>query len=172
MYPKYVNILGVKVSSTTEHEVLDFVADKIKKREKFFITTPNPEIITLAQTDFELKKALNKADLALPDGFGLKFAKSIQRITGREMMIKLLTLANEKKWKVFILGGSESVNRKAKLKIGYDFLNLTIKGNAGAMMNRNLHYKTNRDKKIDHKVQEEITRFQPHLLFDKFFCPD
>lgn len=71
-------ILDVGLSSTSKDEVLDYVSPKLRNFngyksgwKKFLITTPNPEIVNLAQSDLKLKKILNKADLSLPDGIGL-----------------------------------------------------------------------------------------------------
>jgi N-acetylglucosaminyldiphosphoundecaprenol N-acetyl-beta-D-mannosaminyltransferase len=64
-------ILNIDVSSTSEERVLAFVRDSLTRNHKFWISTPNPEIILKAQADFEYLKILNSADIALPDGVGV-----------------------------------------------------------------------------------------------------
>ena len=45
--------------------------------------TPNPEMMVLAQNDLELKKSCqNNADLAIPDGWGVKVGKPGNRPKG------------------------------------------------------------------------------------------
>lgn len=72
---KYGTILGITISGTPEAKVLRFVRDHIGQGKKFFIVTPNPEIIMRAQKDRELFGILNSSDLALPDGIGLAAAR-------------------------------------------------------------------------------------------------
>lgn len=77
-------ILNIKINSTSEGRVLAFVRDSLARNHKFWISTPNPEIILKAQNDFDYLKILNSADMALPDGVGV--------IQG----LKFLSLSNPK----------------------------------------------------------------------------
>ncbi len=69
--PKHGSLLGIKISSTSREQVLNFVRERLSSREKFYIVTPNPEIVLMAMKDWLLKKAIYKSDLSLPDGIGL-----------------------------------------------------------------------------------------------------
>lgn len=71
MNRKYVNILGIKLSSTSKEGVIAYVKYRIEKKAKFYIVTPNPEIVLASNKDKVLKKTINQADLSLPDGVGL-----------------------------------------------------------------------------------------------------
>ena len=62
---KYVNILGIKVNSTSTSEVLTSVKDKITHNDKFYIVTPNPEHVLASTKSPVLRKALNDADFAV-----------------------------------------------------------------------------------------------------------
>ncbi len=68
-------ILGINVSSTTRPRVLTSVRNKIHLKQKFYIVTPNPEIVLAAQEDRKLFEILNSAHLSLPDGIGLAQAQ-------------------------------------------------------------------------------------------------
>ena len=97
-----VQILGVGVSSTTCTEVLA----KIEK-ERLFIVTVNPEFVMLAQDDPEFKNILNSADLAIPDGVGLRFARpGLVIVPGRKLVEEII---KTKKYKIFYLGGQSGV---------------------------------------------------------------
>ena len=71
---KYVNILGIKVLSTTEPQLLASVSDCISHNVKFSIMTPNPELVLASTENNELKIALTRqpfpfqmeSDLTLP----------------------------------------------------------------------------------------------------------
>lgn len=69
--PKHGNILGIKISSTSREQLLASITDRLDKKDKFFIVTPNPEIILMATNDWLLKKAIVRADYSVPDGIGL-----------------------------------------------------------------------------------------------------
>jgi N-acetylglucosaminyldiphosphoundecaprenol N-acetyl-beta-D-mannosaminyltransferase len=51
------------------------VREKVALGRKFYLVTPNPEMVLRAQEDPEFKKILNKASFSLPDGVGLAQAK-------------------------------------------------------------------------------------------------
>ena len=56
-------------------EVLEFIIKGLgKATEKYYIVTPNPEILVIADNDSNYKKVLNGAKLALPDGIGVMMA--------------------------------------------------------------------------------------------------
>lgn len=71
---KFEKILGIKVLSTDKGEVLTAIEKKVSHNSKFYIVTPNPELVLMSQEDKALKNALNGTDFAVPDGIGLSMA--------------------------------------------------------------------------------------------------
>lgn len=71
---KYDKIFNIGLNSTSVAKVLVFVRARLGRKRKFSIVTPNPEIILAAQEDKSLAEAINKANLAIPDGIGLSQA--------------------------------------------------------------------------------------------------
>lgn len=69
--PKVGNLFGIKISSTSKAKVLEFVESNLQTKEKFYIVTPNPEIVLMATKDWALKKAIDNSTFAIPDGIGL-----------------------------------------------------------------------------------------------------
>lgn len=95
-------ILGVSVNQITLVQAVNQVEQWLKTSKKHFIVTPNPEMIMLAQKDQEFRRILNQADLAIPDGWGLRLAApGLNRVTGRELMLALI----KKGYKVYLAGG-------------------------------------------------------------------
>jgi len=107
-----LQILGVRVNSTEPVEVLSLVSSKISHKNSFFIVTPNPEFIVACQKDDEFRKILNQADLAIPDGIGLILASKFlrtrpqlkERITGADLVEKVLELGEKEGWEIGIVG--------------------------------------------------------------------
>lgn len=73
---KQAKILNVAVDSTSKHRVLSQVREKVSKGNKFYIVTPNPEIVMMAGHDNSFTRILNEADIRLSDGIGLAAARS------------------------------------------------------------------------------------------------
>lgn len=71
---KYAQIFDIRLNSTSISKVLAFVRISLAKKSKFFIVTPNPEIISASLNDRKLFEALSFASLRVPDGVGLSQA--------------------------------------------------------------------------------------------------
>lgn len=89
-------ILGVGVTNEKEDSILEYIVKNIEQNtKKYYITTPNPEILVYATHHESFKKILNEADLALSDGIGLVWAGKMlkkpfkERVTGVDLMKKL-----------------------------------------------------------------------------------
>jgi N-acetylglucosaminyldiphosphoundecaprenol N-acetyl-beta-D-mannosaminyltransferase len=78
----YVNILGIKVLSTTLGRLLIAVREDITYSRKFSIMTPNPEIVLAATKDPMLAQAINNANFSVPDGIGL--AQAVKFLSFKE----------------------------------------------------------------------------------------
>lgn len=131
-----IDILGVKVNNLTFNQAANLATSFFKKTDQFFIATPNPEMIILAQKDKQFKQIINSADLAIPDGFGLILASRIlsfnsklhERVSGIDLAQKLIEYCAKKDLRIGFLGGKEGVAEKAakcqfekykKLKIAF-----------------------------------------------------
>lgn len=170
--PKYDTLMSVKISSTSKDEVLENIEKSLRNNVQFFISTPNPEIVLMAQNDKDLLKALNLSDISIPDGVGLlwaakqlKFSHKLERIPGRELMDALFEMANRKKSKIFLLGGSSEVNKKAQNRIQKDYPEVTVTGNGEIKVDIN-GYSDKTDSVIN-----EINRFKPDFLFVALGAP-
>ena len=164
---KYVNILGINVLVTTSAQVLTGVKQNITDSYKFFITTPNHEIVLMAQKNKELRGALNCADFAVPDGVGLNYAskflygKPLNIIPGRKLFLELIKLANKNKWKVFLLGGLDNESEIASRNLQLTNHNLQIQFAGGSEITPNL----------SKDIVDRINKFSPDLLFAAFGNP-
>src|SRR3989344_2737702 len=122
------DILGVKIDDLNMAETLSVVEKWIWNPGPHYIVTPNPEFVIAAQTDQLFKKILNSADLAIPDGVGLKLSGVKNTVSGTDLMKELVRLSAEKGFTVGFLGGKDGVAKKCaecllrkypKLKINF-----------------------------------------------------
>ncbi len=122
-----VNLLGVKIDDVSIPEIADIVKEWLSKPGKYYIITPNPEIVVMAQKDLELKKIINEADLAIPDGRGLKLSGDIVcNSPGIDVLEALVKLAADLAVTVGFLGGEEGVAKKTAECLQKKYKNLKV----------------------------------------------
>ena len=109
-------ILGVGFTDAIEKEVLEFIITGLDKQtEKYYIVTPNPELLVIANGDKEYRGILNGAKLALPDGIGVMMAAKLlgvtlrQRIHGVDLVESLCREVSNRPITVGFLGAGPSV---------------------------------------------------------------
>lgn len=168
---KYVNILGINVISTSERELLSAIQEKITHNVKFYVVTPNPELVLMSERDKPLKDALNSSEFPVPDGTGLYYAseflygKNLNIIHGRKLFMSLMELANKKSWRIFFLGGENEEARLSSEKLKHSYQRVKIESFAGPMVDNSAKPKSEKDRKLETEAISRINRFKPQLLF-------
>ncbi len=131
-------ILGVKITSSPEQEVLEYIGAELaklkQKRKKMVIFTPNAEQLSAASHDAQLHTLLNEADIALPDGVGIVIAGKLlgrpieARVAGVDFMKNLVKSVSKQPVNTGYFGGLPGVAEEAakclqkiapKMTIGY-----------------------------------------------------
>ncbi|MBI4262193.1 WecB/TagA/CpsF family glycosyltransferase [Candidatus Uhrbacteria bacterium] len=129
-----VSILGAQIDAI-DH-------DAFRRRVELFldgqgshtIVTPNPEFLVAAQKNQSFRDALNRADLALPDGFGLIVAARIlglplrERVTGVDAVHTIAEVVAQRGKSMFLLGGEQGVAEKAAQALQKKYPGLKIAG--------------------------------------------
>lgn len=145
--------------------MLAAVGRKISHNSKFFILTPNPELVLASTKDRKLREALNSADFSIPDGFGLKLADlSLNIIKGREMFLALMDLANKRGWKAFFLGGLGNEAQIAAKKFGAAFTE-------GPKLDARGEPTSESEARVEAYSIRKINEYKPDLLFVAFKNP-
>ena len=166
------NILKVNINSTRESKVLVSVRDFIARGCKFYIVTLNPEIVLKAQKDKNLLLALNRAAISIPDGVGLKLADpSLNIIKGRDLFLSLISLANKKGWRVFLLGGLKDEAELAVQKLEISYKKIKLDYARGPVLDNEAKPVSESDIDIQNDVVKRINNFKPRLLFVAFGAP-
>ena len=109
-------LLGVGFNKLTIKEVLEFIKKGLEKKEKkYYIVTPNPEILVIAHDNHNYKKVLNEAKLALPDGIGIMIAAKLlskdlkERIPGVDLVESICKEVSKQPITVGFLGSGPHV---------------------------------------------------------------
>ena len=164
-----IKIFGVKIHNTTLADVTDLLGDYLKGDKLSVIYTPNTEIVMAAKDDESLRNLLNKADLIIPDGIGLIYGSKIkkkplkERVTGFDTSMKLLDIANENSYSIFLLGGKDGVSKLAAENIERDYPNIKIAGFQHG------YFKGSHLGLVDHEEEKEIlnriNKANPDIIF-------
>jgi len=128
-------LLGVGFSDATEQEILEFIVTGLQNQsEKYYIVTPNPELLVMASKDSNYQKVLNDAKLALPDGIGVMIAGQImgkslkERIHGVDLVKSLCKEVSKQPITVGFLGVGPNIAELTAecLKKNYHGLNVGL----------------------------------------------
>ncbi|MFH0943098.1 MAG: WecB/TagA/CpsF family glycosyltransferase [Candidatus Beckwithbacteria bacterium] len=105
-----LEVLGVKIDQVNLPQAVSLVESWLKQDKKHYIVTVNPEFVMQAQKDSGFKQIVNQADLAIPDGSGLRLAdKRFTRVAGTDLMLALV----KKGYKTVLAGARPGVAEKA-----------------------------------------------------------
>ncbi len=70
-----LDIAGLKIDSLNKQELLDLMLERIKTNQKTWVTTVYSEFLYAGLKGPTIMEMLNKADIAVPDGIGIFWAK-------------------------------------------------------------------------------------------------
>lgn len=124
-------MLGVRIDTITKPEALVKARDFLFGTGQKKIFTPNPEMLVRAQADETFREVLNRGDLNLCDGFGIRLFSffKVTRISGVDIMLDLCALAENEGKSIFLLGsGNESIAAETAEALKKRFPKLTIAG--------------------------------------------
>lgn len=161
------SIFGVPIDKVSLKTAMGRFMDIIEKEDTGFITTPNTEIVMLAKQDEELKEVLQNSDMNIPDGIGLIYASKIhklglgERVTGVDLMKKILNYCNDNGKSIYILGGKPGVAEKASINIKKVFSKIKIAGHQNGYFNA----------EDERAIIDRINELKPDILFVALGAP-
>ena len=170
-----IKILGVNIDKVDMKEATNRCVRAIENNEKFFVVTPNAEIVVNAGENKSLFYYIKKADMVVPDGMGIVMASKIlsnplsERVTGIDLMESLLKYCNENKKSIFLLGAKDGIASKAAENIKEKYPNLEIAGtHHGYYKGIHSGHKGHEDE-LD--VIKQINTVNPDIVFVAFGSP-
>ncbi|ABO51615.1 N-acetylmannosaminyltransferase [Desulforamulus reducens MI-1] len=157
-----IKLLGAPVDALNMKETVSQIKEFFKKGSKpHFIITLNPEYLYRAQDNEELMKLVQGADLVTPDGTGIVWAAKMagfpvpERVTGIDLMLNLIPVAEQEGWGIFLLGAAPGVAEDTAKNLKKQYPNLIIAGTHDG------YFKPQEEAAIVKKIAEA----KPHLLF-------
>jgi len=129
-----VDLLGAGIDALTMEETVERVAGFIGSGRPHRIITLNPEFLYRAQFEKRLLDLVNRADLVTPDGVGIVWACRVagdpvpERVTGIDLMLRLVERAAREGWRVFLLGAAPGVAEEAAERLRRVYPGLRVAG--------------------------------------------
>ena len=115
-----IAILGVPFDAVNLADMLALVGEMITSREPHYATTVGSDFLVQTQDDVELRHILFEAHLVVAEDRTVVWASKILgnplpgNVTVPQLIPQLLLLAEQKNWRVFLLGGSDAVAEKIR----------------------------------------------------------
>lgn len=166
MTKKTVEILNISFINQTRQQVIQDLSKAIQQQQKQFVVTANPEIVMMANQQADYMAQIKKADLVTADGIGVVKAANLlgtplpERVTGFELMIDLLQVANEEAYSIYLLGAADETLQKTICQIEKDYPRLQIVGSHHGFFDWS-----------QDTIPSEIERLQPDLVFVALGAP-
>lgn len=146
-----------KTEKVTKKDYIKKLSSHLKKGEKQFVVTANPEAFMIAEKDEDYRKMLlDEQTEIVADGIGLIKAGKIlgrvfpERIPGVEIAEELLGVANKNGLSVYLFGSSEEVMEKMKELVATKYKNIKLVGaQNGYVKDKNAVFQDMKKKKPD-----------------------
>ncbi|WP_432354149.1 WecB/TagA/CpsF family glycosyltransferase [Sporosarcina sp. A2] len=115
--------LGVTVSPLTYEGIIEEIRSRMSRHEQSTIIAVNPEKVMTAQKDPQVRDLINEATFQIADGVGILLASKLKkgtitsRVTGVDMMARLLKFASEENYPIYLYGAKKEVIGQAAANI-------------------------------------------------------
>lgn len=132
--PRRVDVCGVPVDAVTLNEACDQIAEAIDARRSVQISVVNVAKLVNMRRDAMLRESVLSGDMILADGAPVvwlsrwKGTPLPERVAGIDLMFGLLKRAQEKSWRVYLLGAKEDVLENVVATIERDYPGAIVAG--------------------------------------------
>ena len=126
--------LGVNVSPLTYEGIVNEIKSRMGRKEQSTIIAVNPEKVITANRDPQVKTLINESTFQIADGVGVLLASKLKggnitsRVTGVDMMARMLDFAAAEGHPVYFYGAKEEVVAKAISNIQKDRPSIKVAG--------------------------------------------
>jgi N-acetylglucosaminyldiphosphoundecaprenol N-acetyl-beta-D-mannosaminyltransferase len=154
-------MFGIPIYALTMKQVMQVIDETIRSRSQLLIGVVNAAKVVNMRRHPSLRDAVLASNLILADGMSVVWASRLlgeplpERVTGVDLMMRMLELANERGYRIYCLGASQEVLETVMQRIAELFPNARLVGrHHGYFSQENeLH------------LADEIAAAEPDMLF-------
>jgi N-acetylglucosaminyldiphosphoundecaprenol N-acetyl-beta-D-mannosaminyltransferase len=158
------------IDSMTFDEAIDEIERLIESGEGGSVFTPNVDHLVQLEENAAFREVYQEASLCLVDGQPLLWASRLlgsplpEKISGSDLIVPLFRRAEQKKWRVYLIGGAPGIGALAAQKLREQF-QVEIVGIEAPHV-------TKSGQPVDGpEVIERMAATRPHLVFVAFGAP-
>ena len=159
--PRRIDFLGMRFHDVTMQEAVDWIDDSIQSGRPHSLFSTNVACFVSSRNDHFLRAFYDSCDLLTLDSMGIYYSGRLLGLPFREtvpasyLMFKLLSVAKEKRYRVFLLGSKADTVKKAAVSLTRQYPGTNLTGF--------YHGYFSSDQEGD--VIDMINRSQPDILF-------
>lgn len=155
------NFLNINLDNLSMEETLAKIEQTIENKKQLLHVGVNASHIVDIQKDLVLRKSINDGDIINVDGQSVVWASRIlnkplkERVSGIDLMIRLVELAHKKSYKIFFFGAKEEIVKEVVKRYTKEYSKDMIAGY------RNGYFK----KEEEQSIAQEIADSGANILF-------
>lgn len=155
------NFLNINLDNLSMEETLAKIEQTIENKKQLLHVGVNASHIVDIQKDLALRKSINDGDIINVDGQSVVWASRIlnkplkERVSGIDLMIRLVELAHKKSYKIFFFGAKEEIVKEVVKRYTKEYSKDMIAGY------RNGYFK----KEEEQSIAQEIADSGANILF-------
>lgn len=155
------NFLNINLDNLNMEETLAKIEQTIENKKQLLHVGVNASHIVDIQKDLALRKSINDGDIINVDGQSVVWASRIlnkplkERVSGIDLMIRLVELAHKKSYKIFFFGAKEEIVKEVVKRYTKEYSKDMIAGY------RNGYFK----KEEEQSIAQEIADSGANILF-------
>ncbi len=106
-----INVVGTDISLVDYSTAVDNMQSMVEGKQKGYVVAAASHALMTANEDPEMRKALDRATMVVPDGMPVKWAANAlgarltDRVYGPELMKRFCQLCGQKGYRVWLYGG-------------------------------------------------------------------
>jgi N-acetylglucosaminyldiphosphoundecaprenol N-acetyl-beta-D-mannosaminyltransferase len=166
-----IEIAGVKINRISRENAAKEIENFILSGQRHQVCVTNVYSVVLMQKDKEFRKINNESSLVVPDGMPLVWVSKLygqsipERVSGSDIFYQLCKIADEKKYKFFLLGSTNKVLNSMCGNLKKQFPNLQISDVYSPP------YENNFSKTQNFEMIERINKVKPDILWVGMTAP-
>lgn len=164
-------LLNTYVNNVDMQEAIAAIETMIVDKRKAYVVAINVDVVMKIEKDAALKKIVDSADMVLVDGMPLVWISRMHgapvkaKISGSDLVPRLMKRASQKGYSVFIIGGKEGIAEKAGKNLKRRHSGIRIVGTYAPP------FGFEKDEEELDKINSMISAAHPDLLIACFGCP-